>query len=510
MRKKWTKRVLLIGALLLAIAAGLCYQMNSGNSLKDGTYFPEFSFTGGSGRVEIRCEKVVVENGQAMATLLFESPNYTWVKAEGTQYDNQTPAKETGMFEIPVKLEEPTPITAQTTAMSTPHEISYELFVSLSGKEKPSGNGKSEEEAAFGTEKRKTDIEEIPVISGLTYSCAEEIEYADCFRIYHYEDDYTVIRISDGRDYLLIPEGGKVPEACSEHYTVLEKNPKHIYLVASSAMSMFEKIGALSSVRLTGTKAENWYADTVREAMEKKEILFAGKYSAPDYELLVSEKCDLSIESTMILHSPEVQEKMEEMGIPVLVERSSYENHPLGRTEWIKLYGVLTGHSEEAKKAFDEQKNYVLALEDFENTEKTVAFFYVNQNGMIVTKKSSDYIPAMIELAGGRYIFEHLGEEENASSSVNMTMEEFYAAAKDADYLVYNGAIDDPLDSVGELISKSELFADFYAVKNGNVWSTDKYLYQAANENGQMIQDFHRMLTDDSAENLKFIYRMKQ
>ena len=48
----------------------------------------------------------------------------------------------------------------------------------------------------------------------------------------------------------------------------------------------------------------------------------------------------------MIYHKPEVQEKLEQFGIPVLVEHSSYESHPLGRTEWLKLYGVLLGKEE--------------------------------------------------------------------------------------------------------------------------------------------------------------------
>ena len=41
-------------------------------------------------------------------------------------------------------------------------------------------------------------------------------------------------------------------------------------------------------------------------------------------------------------------------------------------------------------------------LKGFENTEKTVAYFYVNTDGSIVVRKSEDYIPSMIEIAGGR------------------------------------------------------------------------------------------------------------
>ena len=55
----------------------------------------------------------------------------------------------------------------------------------------------------------------------------------------------------------------------------------------------------------------------------------------------MDEGCNLAIESTMILHTPKVQEMIEMLDIPVFIDRSSYETHPLGRTEWIKVYGVL-------------------------------------------------------------------------------------------------------------------------------------------------------------------------
>lgn len=61
----------------------------------------------------------------------------------------------------------------------------------------------------------------------------------------------------------------------------------------------------------------------------------------------------------MINHVPEVREKLEELGIPVLVDQSSYEPHPLGRTEWIKLYGALLGKEDEAERLFAEQAAYL-------------------------------------------------------------------------------------------------------------------------------------------------------
>ena len=174
----------------------------------------------------------------------------------------------------------------------------------------------------------------------------------------------------------------------------------------------------------------------------------------------------------------------------------------------MKLYGVLTGKEEEAKAAFEEQKAYVKELEDIENTGKTVAFFYVTSAGTVSVRKSGDYVPKMIGIAGGNYVFDNLKGEENAASSVNMQMEEFYAQAKDADYLVYNSTIDGNLATTDDLLAKSSLFKNFKAVKNGNVWCIGKNVYQDTMETGSIISDFHRMLTEDTDE-LTYMYRLK-
>ena len=157
--------------------------------------------------------------------------------------------------------------------------------------------------------------------------------------------------------------------------------------------------------------------------MENGSILYAGKYSAPDYEQILAEHCGLAIENTMISHTPEVKEQLEKFGIPVLVDHSSYEPEPLGRTEWVKLYGLLTGHEEEAEAAFAREADAFKAISGEKATGKTVAFFYITSTGEANVRKSADYLPKMIELAGGNYIFQNLGSEEDATSTMSMQME---------------------------------------------------------------------------------------
>ena len=186
----------------------------------------------------------------------------------------------------------------------------------------------------------------------------------------------------------------------------------------------------------------------------------------------------------MIYHTPEVKEKLEQFGIPVLVERSSYESHPLGRTEWLKLYAVLLDKEEEADRLFKEQADKLKKIENSENTGKTAAFFYINSVGAANVRKSNDYVAKMIDLAGGKYIFDNLGENDNALSTMNMQMEEFYATAKDADYIIYNSTIDGELETIDQLLAKSSLLGDFKAVKEGNVWCTGQNLFQETMESG--------------------------
>ncbi len=338
-----------------------------------------------------------------------------------------------------------------------------------------------------------------------------ELSYADQFSVELYEGGYALAEIGDDGKYLVVPEGKEEPEGLEEDVVILKQPLDHIYLAATSAMDLFRAIGGIGSITLSGTDADGWYIEEAREAMENGDICYAGKYNAPDYELILADGCDLAVESTMIYHSPEVKEQLEKLGIPVLVERSSYEGHPLGRMEWIKLYGVLLGKEEEAGRYFEEQAEDLEAIMNQGQTGKTAAFFSVNSNGSVTVRKSGDYISKMIELAGGTYVFDGLGND-NELSTMNMQMEAFYAGAKDADVLIYNSAIEGEVHSLDGLFEKSELFRDFKAVKTGNVWCAESNFFQESTGIGDLLRDLHVIFTDPDAkdEDLRYLRRITE
>ena len=326
-----------------------------------------------------------------------------------------------------------------------------------------------------------------------------ELLYADQFSVDYYDDGFAMITIADDNRYLVVPEGEAVPNGIPDGVTVVRRPLNNIYLVATSAMDLFCSLDAVDRITLSGTDASGWYIREARQAIESGTMSYAGKYNAPDYELILSKSCDLAVESTMIYHSPEVKAQLETLGIPVLVERSSYESHPLGRRE--ELAGEL----------FNRQMSALNAVMGQEPTGKTVAFFYVSSNGYVNVRKPGDYVAKMIELAGGTYAPRNPAEPENALSTMNMQMEAFYAAAKDADYIIYNSTIDGELKSLDALLAKSSLLADFKAVKEGRVWCTEKNLFQESMGLGTMILDIHRMLTEEDPDpsEMTYIYPLR-
>lgn len=359
----------------------------------------------------------------------------------------------------------------------------------------------------FPSEPASVSNVETDTETGLVYKGSMELEYAENFTVDYYEGGYTLLTTTmDGTQFLILPENGEVPQI--DGTVVLQRPIEDIYLVASSAMDMFSALEGLDAITFSGQKEDGWYIESAREAMEKGDILYAGKYNQPDYELIVSKDCTLAIENMMISHSPEVIEKLEEFGIPVMIEYSSYESHPLGRVEWVKFFGALLGKEEEAEKIFEEQAAILEKVTADEKTDLTVAFFFITSNGLVQVRQSSDYVPKMIELAGGNYVPQNLGDPETKRSTLNMQVEEFYAGAKDADFLIYNSSIDGGVSSIEELLDKCELLADFKAVKEGNVWCTTNDMYQQSLSVGYLIEDIHAMLRGGE-EDMHYLFRIQ-
>ena len=499
---------------------------------------------GGSGKASVESPCPVLErSGELLALITWSSSHYDFMIVDGEKI---LPVNTEGnsQFEIPLKSSaesagtsrtESLPadcemqVQADTTAMSTPHLVDYTLsfrFFKTKEEAESAGESQQEEDSTDATqEETAADISEAPELSGLQYLSQDKNEYAKCFAIYRYENGYAVLAVDDGRRYLIVPEGAEVPNIgqISDHQDsdliILRQPLDRIYLAASAVMCQFDEIGAVENVILSGLEKDGWYIEAAREAMEKGTLEYGGKYSAPDYEKIVAAGVNLAVESTMIHHTPKVQEKLEKLGIPVMIDRSSYESEPLGRAEWVKVYGLVTGHEEEAASAFEEQKGYVEeilkntepdSVDSFQNTEqaqqKTVAIFSINSTRQVVTRGAGDYFGKMVEIAGGTL---STPATDAGRATQTVSMESFYAAAEQADILIYNASIEDAPENLQQMCAKDNILTQFRAVQEGNVWCMRSSLYQNASRTGAIIRDLHAIVAGEAEDETEFFYRLK-
>lgn len=170
-----------------ADTSGATSQVNSSTTLADGVYTPDrFTWSGGTGKVKIYCNKITIKNGQAYATLVFDSDHYQYVKANGNTYYT-TKGGGTATVTIPVALNQNNKILGMTDKMSVAHEIEYTIFVYLAA----AGNGTT----LGGVNASKKLDEKAPEIMGLEYQSETQLDYAEYFKIYHYDQGITLLEI---------------------------------------------------------------------------------------------------------------------------------------------------------------------------------------------------------------------------------------------------------------------------------------------------------------------------
>ena len=429
MQKKW-----IAGGLLVLGLLGMCgcssqafvseqqaetvlTKEETGWEFQDGTYQMEVELLGGSGRASVTSPaKVEIKDGKAVATLEWSSPNYDYMVVDGEKY---LPVNTEGnsVFQIPVEaFDQDIAVIADTVAMSKPHEVEYTLnfhagnavTAGADGAENGQQAGADGTGAAAGANDtgmsagKNAGAKGTSAATGsnstaapLVYDHSMELSYAENFAVDYYEGGYKLLTTRlNGDRILIVPKHQQAPENAEALVSpsaegkpgkliVLQEPVKNLYLVASSVMDMFAQLDSMDAISMCGLKEEDWYIPAAKQAMKDGTLLYAGKYSQPDYELLLSQNCSMAIENSMIYHTPEVMEKLEEFGIPTLVEYSSYEEHPLGRVEWVRFFGALLDQEEKADQLFERQKEALKRVEAEESTGKTVAFFYITSNGLV-------------------------------------------------------------------------------------------------------------------------------
>ena len=373
--------------------------VNSSTTLADGTYTPDnFSWSGGSGKVSITCNKVTVTNGQAYATIVFSSEYYGYVKANGNKYYGACGGG-TSTFTIPVALNQNNTIIGMTTRMSQAHEITYTIYIALKGANDPKKTDKdnpAEDNSMLSTGNKKLD-DSAPEITGLEYKDETTLEHAKYFKLYHYAKGITLLEVDMTTDtarkpetvdsgkenakteaadfqeltgteklymgnvvkYLIVPEGAVIPAGLDKDVIVINQPVESAYVASTDALNILDKLDLTDKVTALGMEKEDCTVDSLTAALEDGSVTFAGKDEDTDYKALVKSQCGISILSSDILPTEEADteakenllkdsaEKYSTLKIPFIVDRSADEKDDNAKAEWEKAYEAIFVTDEE-------------------------------------------------------------------------------------------------------------------------------------------------------------------
>lgn len=240
---------------------------------------------------------------------------------------------------------------------------------------------------------------------------SDTIRYAQGFTIQHF-DNHTSVEVRDPWDstrilqrYLLIDREQAVPQGLPKG-TVIRTPVRKVVVYTSVHTAIVDQLGEVD--KIIGV-CEPRYMDTpgIQEGLRDGRIADLGEATAPNIEKMID------IGAEIIIASPFQNAgygPAEKLGIPIIEAADYMESLPLGRTEWIRFYGLLFEKSAQADSIFRETEEQYLAL-------KELAASVTDRPTVISEKKfgSSWYMPAgdsyiahLYKDAGADYVFKDL------------------------------------------------------------------------------------------------------
>ena len=240
---------------------------------------------------------------------------------------------------------------------------------------------------------------------------SDSIQYAQGFTVQRF-DTYTMVEVRDPWDstrllqrYLLVDRTKSVPGGLPKG-TIVKVPVKDIVVYTSVHAAIIDQLHEINKV--IGV-CEPRYMDTpaIQEGIQAGRIADLGEATSPNIEKMIEIGAELVIASPFQNSS---YGPVEKIGIPIIEGADYMEAFPLGRTEWIRFYGLLFGKEEMADSIFKETEQAYLSLKDLTaNIDNRPTVLSEKKFGSSWYVPSGDsYMAHLIEDAGADYMFKDL------------------------------------------------------------------------------------------------------
>lgn len=317
------------------------------------------------------------------------------------------------------------------------------------------------------------------------------LTYTKGFSVTYLKGGVKKVVDGDKRTLILVPKGKEVPEEFKSNMVV--NTPITDVLAASTTQPcLMRPINELGSVKAVTTDKKNWTIPEIIKGLESGKITFVGDGKTPDYEKISSLKPSLAFVYSGPSGQKEMMQKFDELKINYAVDNDYLEENPFGRMEWIKFVSAFYDKDEEAEQYFNDSVEKVEDIaKKVKNDKKPKVAWGVISKGEVYVPKADSYAAKMIEMAGGDYIFKSSGV-----GSGKISLEEFYAKAKEADVFIY-ASTTNYAPTLKGVIDKAPMLEKLNSVQNKNVWCFHADYYQSLDKTDEIILDLVSVFQPD-------------
>lgn len=297
---------------------------------------------------------------------------------------------------------------------------------------------------------------------------ANSIHYAKSLAINKHEG-YTVVTVSNPwpdavKDftYILKEKNGIVPDSLKK-YTEISVPLQSIVVTSTTNVPFLEMLGVEKS--LVGFPHTDYISsEKTRALIDAGSVKNVGQNEKLNIEQLIDLSPNLIVTFGIDNNNPSI-ENLQKSGLKVLIQADWMEQSPLGKAEWIKLYGALFGKEKEADVLFEnivKEYNNALALVADKKPTSTVLYGSMYQDQWFVARGSS-WVAQFMKDAKADYLWKDL----EGTGSLGLSFENILDKAKTANFWIASGSF----KSLSELETANPHYSQFDAFANKNIYS---------------------------------------
>ncbi len=300
------------------------------------------------------------------------------------------------------------------------------------------------------------------------FSKAGVVKYASGLQIEHHQG-FSIVRINNPwpdaekvYTYVLKKRSGAVPDSLSI-YPTINVPVNSIITTSTTHIPSLEMLGVENT--LIGFPNLNYISSPkVRKRIDAGKIRELGSNQNLNTEIAIDLAPDVLIGFGIDNNNPSL-DNLQKSGIKVVLNGDWNEQTPLGKAEWLKLFGALYDQNEKADSIFSSIEKEYLTVKSIAakiETKPTVLAGSVYENHWYLPQGNS-WGAILIKDGGGEYLW----ESSQGTGSLSLPTEEVLVKAKDADFWIGPGQF----TSRKEMLASSQHYAEFKAFKNNRIYS---------------------------------------